>query len=78
MIKEKNCTEIQRYTFCRLDKLFADMTEMVPVKEWKYQTAQNFNDSYKNFLCKSSLFENIIKTVNNEQTSKEEENYEKK
>ena len=54
------------------------MAEMIPVKVWKYQTAQNFNDSYKNFLCKSSLFENIIKTVNNEQTSKEEENYEKK
>ena len=69
---------MQRRTFCGLDKLFADMTGMVPVKAWKYQTAQNFNDSYKNFLCKSSLFENIIKTVNNEQTSKEEENYEKK
>ena len=54
------------------------MAEMIPVKARKYQTAQNFNDSYKNFLCKSSWFENIIKTVNNEQTSKEEENYEKK
>ena len=44
----------------------------------RVQNAQNFKGSYKNFLCKSSPFKNIIRTVNNEQTSKEEENYEKK
>ncbi len=44
----------------------------------RIQNAQNFKGSYKNFLCKSSPFENIIRTVNNEQTSKEEVNYEKK
>lgn len=44
----------------------------------RVQNAQNFKDSYKNFLCKSSPFKNIIRIVNNEQTSKEEVNYEKK
>ena len=44
----------------------------------RIQNAQNFKGSYKNFLCKSSPLENIIRTVNNEQTSKEEVNYEKK
>lgn len=32
-LRRENCTEIQRYTFYILDKLFTYMAEMIPVKE---------------------------------------------